>query len=123
MPVKKKKTSPAKKRSSTAKRSAKKVTATARRPKPSRKAPRGSAAKIHQGVGLERGTPQSGGLTRAAEKIGAAIGATVGMMDTAVHSAAAFGAREVATAAHEVGILTRKLRTREPNRRRKRSAH
>jgi hypothetical protein len=119
MPVKKKaasRTKSAKRRSSSPKRSPKKNTARARRSNVSRKSPRKSGAKIHQGVGLDRGAPHTGGLTRAAEKIGAAIGTTIGIMDSAVHSAAAFGAREVATAAHEVELLTKRLHTRRPSR-------
>ncbi len=121
MPVKKSGTSrtrPAKRRTRAAKRSPKSAAAGARRPKPSRKSRRKSGAKIHQGVGLKRGKPQADGLTRAAETIGAAIGATVGMMDSAVHSAAVFGERELATAAHEVQRFTKKLHPRQPNHRR-----
>ena len=123
MPVKKKamnQSRSAKRRPGVAKRSGRKTTARSRRPRPSTKSPRKSAAKIHQGVGLAPGSQQPGGLTRAAEKIGAAVGATVGMMDRAVHSVAAFGERELATAAHEVGLLTKRLHTRVPNRRRTR---
>ena len=81
------------------------------------------AKRRTKGVGLERGARQTGGLTHAAEKIGAALGATVGMMDSAVHSAAAFGAREMATAAHEVELIAKKFHTPAPLRRRTRSSH
>lgn len=121
MPVKKRTTSALKKRASVAKRSVKKVKGSTRRPRsPSKRTGGSSPAKIHQGVGLERGASRPGGLTSAAEKIGAAIGTAVGLMDKAVHSAAVFGEREMATVGHEVGLLQKRLSTREPNRRRTR---
>jgi len=98
------------------------MTAASARLRASKKARRGSSAKVHQGVGLEPGKSQTGGLTRAAEKIGATIGHTIGKMDSAVHSVAAVGAREMAAVAHEFGRLTKKLYAQQPDRRRTRSA-
>lgn len=124
MPLKKKsasKTKSTRSRSSAAKRTtkpvAKKMQMPRRKARSSGKPRGGSPAKIHQGVGLQGGASQSGGLTRAAEKIGAAIG----KMDTAIHTAAALGSREVAAVAERVHLLTDSLSNRSPQNLRNRS--